>query len=207
MKKSIIFVLAVLVLTTIVMAFTGEKPKDVKGYAIGDIAEDFSLKNVDGRMVSLDSYSEAKGWVVVFTCNTCPWAKKYEQRLIDMHNISNKKGYPVVAIQPNDPAISGGDSFEAMQRRSKEKGFPFVYLFDEDQSVFPKYGATKTPHVFLLDSDKKVRYIGAIDDSPADASGVETNYVLSAIESIDNGESVKVTSTKAIGCSIKRSRS
>jgi len=173
------------------------------GYHVGDTAADFKLKNVDGKMVSLSDYEDAKGYIVTFTCNHCPYAVMYEDRLIALHNEYAPKGYPVVAINPNDPEVKPGDSYEAMQVRSKEKGFPFVYLIDEGQKVYPQYGATKTPHVYLLDAERTVKYIGAIDDSPKDEGEVEEKYLENAIQALEAGNDPDPSSTKAIGCSIK----
>jgi len=177
--------------------------KKTTGLNVGDIAQDFNLKNVDGTMVSLASIKDAKGYVVVFTCNHCPYAVMYEDRLIELHNKFAPQGYPVVAIMPNDPQVKPDDSFENMKLRSDEKGFPFVYLFDEGQKLYPMYGATKTPHVYLLDADRKVKYIGAIDDSPREASEVEERFLEAAIMSLQNGKNPDPAVTKAIGCSIK----
>jgi len=174
-----------------------------KGYHVGDTATDFSLKNIDGKMVSLADYKDAKGYIVVFTCNHCPWAVMYEDRLIELHNTYAPQGYPVIAINPNNPEVQPEDSFELMQKRAKEKGFPFAYIFDDKQTVYPEYGASKTPHVYLLDKDRVVQYIGAIDDSPRDASQVEEAYVSKAIEALKAGKKPDPKSTKAIGCSIK----
>jgi len=177
------------------------------GYKIGDVAMDFSLMNVDGEMVSLSDYPNAKGFVVIFTCNTCPWAVKYEDRIISLHEKLSKLGYPLVAINPNDPSLKPGDSFEAMKKRSDQKGFNFPYVFDKEQTVFPAYGATKTPHAYVLDKNRVVKYIGAIDDSPRDADAVEINYIENAIQSIENGKTPDPETTKAIGCSIKSKKS
>jgi len=173
------------------------------GYQIGDVATDFSLMNVDGNMVSLSDYPDAKVYVVIFTCNTCPWAVKYEDRIIALSKSLSEKGYPLIAINPNDPAMKTGDSFVAMKERAEEKGFNFPYIFDKDQTVFPVYGATKTPHAYVLDKDRVVKYIGAIDDSPRDADAVEINYIENAIQAIENGTLPDPATTKAIGCSIK----
>lgn len=177
-----------------------------KGYDIGDVATDFKLKNVDGNMVSLADYSEAKGYIVIFSCNTCPYVVAYEDRMIELHNAYNKKGFPVIAINPNDPEVSPGDSFEKMQERAKEKNFPFAYVFDEKQEVFPQYGATRTPHVYLLEKTKQgniVRYIGAIDDNFKDAAAVKDKFLENAIDAILNKKEVPVKTTRAIGCTIK----
>lgn len=173
------------------------------GYHIGDTAADFKLKNVDGKMVSLSDYEDAKGYIITFTCNHCPYAIMYEDRLIEIHNKYSALGYPVVAINPNDPEAKPADSFEKMQERSEEKNFPFAYLFDEGQKVYPQYGATKTPHVFLLDAKRTVKYIGAIDDSPRDDSAVEEKYLENAIDALIAGKSPDPETTKALGCSIK----
>lgn len=173
------------------------------GYHVGDKAEDFKLKNVDGKMVSLSDIPKAKGYIVVFTCNTCPYAKAYEQRIIDLHNKYASKGYSVVAINPNDKEVKPDDSYENMQILAKEKKYPFVYLYDETQEVAKRFGATRTPQVYLLDAEKTVRYIGAIDDNSEDAAAVQAKYVEDAIEAMGAGNPIATPETKAIGCSIK----
>lgn len=173
------------------------------GYNIGDTADDFNLKGTDGKMYSLASMGDVNGYVVVFTCNTCPYAVMYEDRLIELAGKAKELGFGLIAINPNDPAVQPGDSYEKMQVRAEEKSFNFPYVFDEGQTVFPKYGATKTPHVFLLDKARTVQYIGAIDDNARDAGAVQVNYVVKAMEAINNGAKPSPSSTKAIGCSIK----
>ena len=174
------------------------------GLHVGDKAPDFSLKNIDGSYYSLKNMDDVKGYIVTFTCNTCPVAVLYEDRIIDLHNEYADKGYPVIAINPNDPDVKPGDSFDNMIMRAKEKDFPFLYLFDEDQKVYPAYGATKTPHVFLLDKDLTVKYIGAIDDNSRDASAVTETFLTDAIDALLKGAEPNPSSTKAVGCSIKK---
>lgn len=176
------------------------------GYNIGDYVSDFNLKNVDGDMISLADFEEAKGFIVIFTCNTCPYAQKYEQRIIDLHERFSKQGFPVIAINPNDPIKSSGDSFDKMQTRATEKNYPFPYLQDEDQKIAKNYGATRTPEVYLLakHNDKlKLIYTGAIDDNYRDPKAVKVNYIQQAINSFEQEEEIKETKTKAIGCTIK----
>lgn len=182
----------------------GMKKDVAPALEVGDIAPDFELKGVDGKMMSLADYKDAKGYIITFTCNHCPYAVMYEDRLIELHDAMALKGYPVIAINPNDPEAKPEDGFEEMIVRAKEKGFTFDYLFDDGQKVYPQYGATKTPHVFLLDKDRKVRYIGAIDDSARDAKAVKKKYVEMAIEALEKGEDPNPAFTKAIGCSIKK---
>ena len=175
------------------------------GYEVGDIATDFSLKDVSGNQVSLSQFNDAKGFILVFMCNTCPFSIANEERILALDKKYKSVGFPVIGINPNNPVVSPGDSFEAMQQRAKEKNFTFPYLFDEEQQVYPQYGATKTPHVFILkkDNDLVVKYIGAIDDSVRDSETVTEKYVENAINSLLSDEDIKTTSTKAIGCSIK----
>lgn len=179
-------------------------PTTHSGLHIGDKAPDFSLKNIDGEYYSLSDVANIKGYIVTFTCNTCPVAVMYEDRIIDLHNKYADKGYPVIAINPNDPDVKPGDSFEEMIVRAEEKSFPFLYLFDEKQKVYPAYGATKTPHVFLLDANLVVKYMGAIDDNSRNASAVTETFLADAIDALIKGEKPNPSSTKAVGCSIKK---
>lgn len=176
------------------------------GYEIGDKVENFKLRNVDNTWVSLSDYKDSKGAIVIFTCNHCPYAKAYEDRIMELDKKFAPIGFPVIAINPNDPAAYEEDSFENMQKRSKEKGYSFPYLFDEQQKVYPVFGATKTPHIFVLSNERgnwSVEYIGAIDNNYKDASEADEKYVQDAIQALLAGNKPEVTETKAIGCSIK----
>ncbi|MFW6275955.1 MAG: thioredoxin family protein [bacterium] len=196
MKKLMIFV----ILTLFSVSIYGQ------GYEPGDEARDFRLKNVDNSMVSMADFPDAKGFIVIFTTNHCPYAVAYEDRIISLDEEYKEKGYPVIAINPNDPDAYPDDSFENMKVRANEKGFTFPYLFDETQAIARSYGATHTPHVYLVSKETGkliVKYIGAIDDNYQDVSAVEENYVANAIASLEAGKSVSPKKTKAIGCSIK----
>ena len=176
------------------------------GYKIGDNIKDFSLQNIDGKKVSLVDYKDSKGFIITFTCNHCPYAMAYEDRILALNKKYAKAGYPVIAINPNDAIQYPEDNFEAMQVRAKEKKFNFPYLYDESQNIAKQFGATKTPHVFIVqkEGDKLVvKYIGAIDDNWEKAADVKEKYAESAIDALLAGKPVATTSTKAIGCSIK----
>ncbi|HLU50671.1 MAG TPA: thioredoxin family protein [Flavobacteriaceae bacterium] len=204
MKKQIYTTLLFSFVMLIILGFTSFSAHE--GYHIGDKADDFSLKDVSGKMISLADLPDTKGYIVIFSCNTCPFVVAYEDRMIELHNKYSSKGFPVVAINPNDPELSPGDSFEKMQERANEKKFPFFYVFDETQEVFKKYGATRTPHVFLLEKTTEgniVRYIGAIDDNHKDATAVQEKFLENAVDALLEGREVETTSTKAIGCTIK----
>ncbi|MBP2617368.1 thioredoxin family protein [Chryseobacterium jejuense] len=178
----------------------------VKGYEVGEAATDFKLKNIDGKMVSLSDFKTAKGFIVIFTCNHCPYAKKYEDRIIELDKKYKSQGYPVIAINPNDPNVQPEDGYQQMIERAKQKGFTFPYLVDEGQKIYPQYGATKTPHVFILQKENGkniVKYIGAIDNNYDNPSDVSEYYVQDAVNALLKGESVKMVKTVAIGCTIK----
>jgi len=192
------FLISGLLISGVMMAAAPLKP--------GDIAADFTLKNVKGEMVTLSEINDAKGFIVVFTSNTCPFARKYEQRIMELNKTFSNKGFPVVAVVSNDPGSSPADSYEGMQKVANEKKYSFQYLRDNNQEVAKQYGATNTPHVFVLSKsgDKlTVEYVGAIDNNVDNPSDADKKYVEDAVNSLLNGERVKITATKAIGCSIK----
>lgn len=192
-----------LITTIVLITITSISAFTQTGYKIGDTAIDFKLKGTDNKMHSLADIKDAKGYIVIFTCNHCPFSIAYEDRIIALQAKYKEKGYPVIAINPNDPDVNPDDSFDKMKVRAKEKGFNFPYLFDEGQKIYPQYGATKTPHVFLLDKNRVVKYIGAIDDSARDAAAVEVKYLENAIDALLAGDTPNPATTKAIGCSIK----
>jgi len=202
------FIVSALVLLMFLMPALGQQMKKTsehKGYKIGDVATDFRLKNVDNKMVSLSDFKSANGFIVVFTCNHCPFAKAYQDRVIALNEKYASKGYPVIAINPNDPKLEPIDSFEGMQQRAKEKGFKFPYLFDDGQKIYPQYGASHTPHVFVLNKENGkniVRYMGAIDDNYANPKDVSHKYVEAAVDELLAGKPVAQATTVAIGCSI-----
>ncbi|WP_338068091.1 thioredoxin family protein [Leeuwenhoekiella aestuarii] len=176
------------------------------GYDLGDAVSDFKLQDVSGKQVSLSDFPDAKGIIVVFTCNTCPFALANEARILALDQKYKSKGFPVLAINPNSPELKAGEDFEAMQARAAAQGYTFPYLYDESHTVYSQFGATKTPHIYLLNREENelvVRYIGAIDNSVRDASTVTKRFVEQAVEALLNAEAVEPAITKAIGCSIK----
>lgn len=197
MKQISIFFLSLFL--GLAMAFGG-------GYTTGDKATDFSLKNVDGTMVSMADFADAKGFIVIFTCNHCPYSKKYEDRILALDKEYKDKGYPVIAINPNDPVKQPEDSYPLMQERAKEKGFTFPYLFDESQEYARIYGATRTPHVYVLqkvEGDLIVKYIGAIDNNVKSEELADEKYLEDAVDALLADNDPPITHTKAVGCSIK----
>lgn len=205
-KVNSVLVAVVFILATAFTTINNNSDTLADGYKVGDIATDFSLRNIDGKKVSLSDYKEAKGFIVIFTCNTCPVSVRNEDRILALDKKYKELGYPVIAINPNNPALQPGDSYELMKVRAKEKGFTFPYLFDEGQKIYPQYGATSTPHTYVLQKVKeglKVKYIGGIDDSSRNASNVKVKHVENAVDALLAGKPIEVTTSRAIGCSIK----
>ena len=177
-----------------------------QGYKPGDKARDFSLKNVDGKNVSLADYTNAKGFIVIFTCNHCPYAVAYQDRINALNVKYAVLDYPVIAINPNDSTAIPIDSYSNMQARAKEKGFTFPYLVDGTQEIAKTYGAAHTPHAYVLQKVNGaliVKYIGAIDDNTYNESAVKQKYVELAVDALLAGKDVTISFTKAIGCTIK----
>ncbi len=195
------------IFSMIILMFAGILMLQAQAYQVGDEAANFNLKNVNGEMISLYDYNEAsKGAIVIFTCNHCPYAIAYEDRIIELDQEFRKKGYPVIAINPNDPVLQPADSYEKMIERADEKQFPFPYLIDEKQEIYKIYGAKRTPHVYVLNKENNkfiVSYIGTIDDNYKDANAVEKKYLADAVNALINGEKPDPDFTKAIGCTIK----
>lgn len=208
MKKNLLIGLGVLAVVSIAFVSV-DKTQSVQtegGYQVGDKSVAISLKNVDGNTVSTADYQDAKGFIVVFTCNTCPYSKMYEQRIESLHVKYATQGYPVLAINSNDKTVQPGDSYEEMVKLAAEKNYSFPYLYDDTQQIAKTFGATRTPHIYLLSksgNDLKVAYIGAIDNNSKDADAADTKYVEDAVNSLLKGETIKTDNTKAVGCTIK----
>ena len=172
---------------------------------IGQKGPDFTLAGTDGKVYSLATLKDAQAVVLVFTCNHCPVAQAYEDRVIELAKSYKEKGVSVVAISPNDPEIVPQDSFENMLKRAEAKEYPHPYLYDADQSVAKAYGATCTPHVFVLDQERKLAYTGAIDDSD-NARRVREHWLKEALDALLAGKTPDRAVTKQRGCSIKWTR-
>lgn len=178
-------------------------------YKVGDKVEDFKLKNTMGKYVSLADYADAKGFILVFTCNTCPFAQKYEKRIIALNSKYSGKGYPVVAVNPNSVDMKPGDSMDAMKERSMDKKYGFAYLKDPSQEVARRFGAERTPEIYLLDKKDDGLYLvytGTIDNNVDDPSKADKHYVEEAVDALMAGNTIQLAETKAVGCTIKWSK-
>lgn len=189
----------------------GQTKNPTKPLAIGSAAPDFTLPGVDGKDYSLASFKDAKLLLVIFTCNHCPTAQAYEQRIIDLHRDYAPKGVALVAISPNDDAAvrldelgytDVGDSFADMKLRAEERKFAFPYLYDgATQETSRAFGVLATPQVFLFDAARKLRYVGRIDDS--DVKQITSHDTRNALDALLTGKPVPIEQTRTFGCSTK----
>ena len=169
------------------------------------MVDDFKLRNVDGHFISLKDFPDAKGFIVVFTCNHCPFAKLYPPRLNDLNQKYKKKGFPVIAISSTDTVVYEDDSYDLMVAKARNEHFNFPYLQDNMQTVARNFGAQKTPHAYVLwktGNKYIVKYNGAIDDNGAEPEKVTHHYVADAVDELLAGKPVSVKETKSIGCRI-----
>ncbi|MBP7050169.1 MAG: redoxin domain-containing protein [Phycisphaerae bacterium] len=210
---SILAVVAISSATAVRAVASASAPEPIQTLGIGAAAPDFALPGVDGRTHKLSEYSRAKVLVIVFTCNHCPTAQAYEARIAKLAADYRNQGVALVAISPNDPLAvrldelgytDVSDSFEDMKIRAKDRGFKFHYLYDGDkQEVSKAYGPVATPHVFVFDADRKLRYVGRVDDNERDPNAVKSHDARNAVEALLAGKPVPVETTRPAGCSIK----
>ena len=161
------------------------------------------MKSVAGKDVTIDGVKGEKGTLVVFTCNACPWVKKWEERIVKLGNEATAMGIGVIAINSNDPKVNAEDGFDVMKTRAKERGMKFAYAYDATSGVARAFGATRTPEAFLFDANGKLVYHGTIDDNADNAAAVKETYLNDAVNAVASGKSVAVAETKALGCGIK----
>jgi peroxiredoxin len=203
--------LTIAVLALITLTGTAADPPGLKTLAIGSDAPDFQLPGVDGKTYSLKDFAAAKVLMVVFTCNHCPTAQAYEGRIARLCADYRDKGVAIVAISPNNPAAVRldelgytdlGDAFEDMKIRAKDHQYPYPYLYDgETQATARAYGVLATPHVYIFDAERKLRYVGRFDDS--EVKVVKSHDAKNAVEALLAGKPVPVASTRVFGCSTK----
>ena len=201
--RSSVPALLVLLLATGSIAVAGEGAATTLAIGASAPMADTKMKNVDGTELSIQAMTGQKGVLVIFTCNECPWAKAWEERIVALGNASGARGVGVIAINSNDPVFAPGDNFEAMQRRARERGMQFPYVVDVGSKVAKAFGATRTPEVFLFDASGKLVYHGTIDDNAKEPDKVKVSYLKDALDAVAAGQPVPVAETKALGCSIK----
>ncbi|MFW6275347.1 MAG: thioredoxin family protein [bacterium] len=196
--------LLVLLITTVTLSGFAADSKDK--LKIGDKAThtDLEMKDVSGKMVSIDDVKKDNGVLVLFSSNTCPFVMRWEERYLDAKKWADKNNVGMIVLNSNYHNRDGVDSFEAMKEKADDKGYNFYYVVDKDSRIANAYGGQTTPHAFLFNGDGELVYKGAIDDNYKSADQVSQAYLKDAIKSLGNGEKVAVTETEPIGCSIKR---
>ncbi len=213
MKKIFKYLYQMLIVLIIIISVSWSSAAEIKTLEIGESAPDFNLPGIDNKNYSLKDFADNDILVIIFTCNHCPTAQSYEDRIIKLVNDYRDKSVAVICISPNDPQAIRldelgytdlGDSFGEMKIRAKYKGFNFPYLYDgENQITSRAYGPVATPHVFIFDKDRKLRYVGRIDNTE---EGVKPNTIHDTRNALDEllaGKPVTVAKTKTFGCSIK----
>jgi len=199
MKTLLLF----LTMIATISAFAAESKDKM---SIGDKATytDVEMKDVSGKMISIDDVKNENGVLVLFSCNTCPFVMRWEDRYPEIKKWADKNKVGMIVLNSNYGNRDGADSFEAMKNKADDKDYNFYYVVDQDSRIANAYGGQTTPHAFLFNGDGKLVYKGAVDDNYKSADQVSQAYLKDAIKSLGTGEEVAVTETKPVGCSIKR---
>jgi peroxiredoxin len=184
---------------------TAATPEGPKALEIGKAVPmaDVKMVNVDGKSFSIADVKGAKGTLVIFTCNSCPWVKAWESRITELGNTYAKQGIGVIAINSNDTSVKPEDDMPAMKERAKTLGLAFPYVIDATSGVARAFGATRTPEAFLFDAQGKLAYHGAVDDNAHKPAEVTVRWLNDALSSTAAGKAVAVKETKSLGCTIK----
>ena len=194
-----------LFLVVVALGLLAQPAQAQEALAIGAAlpAADRTMPNATGSPTSLAQHMGPRGLAVVFWCNTCPWVRRYESRVLALANEFGPAGVGFVAVNPNDPVAFPGDNMEAMRGQAAEGNYPFPYLADQGSQVARAFGATRTPQIFLFNSEGTLVYEGTIDDSPSDAAQAQERYFHEALSRMIANEPIRVEKTKAFGCTIK----
>jgi thiol-disulfide isomerase/thioredoxin len=204
MRRAILFSAIAIVTGAAAAAWAGES---TGGLALGSkvpaAVAKTKMKNVDGKMLSLTDVAGKSGTLVIFTCNHCPFARDWEQRIVELGNSYAGKGIGVVLVNANDPTMHAEDGFDEMQAHAKNRGMKIPYVVDDTSAVARAFGASVTPEAFLFDKTGKLAYHGTIDDNRQDAAKVKARYLKDALDAVVAGKAPAVPETKGLGCSIK----
>lgn len=194
---------AAALIMTIVAAASAEEAPGALAIGKGAPKADVKMTNVDGKSISIAEAKGPKGTLIVFTCNSCPYAQAWQSRMAELGNTYSKQGIGVIAINANDPGVKPDDDMPGMQARAKMLGLTFPYVVDASSDVARAFGATRTPEAFLFDAKGKLVYHGAIDDNGREPEKVTARWLNDALAATVAGKAVAVAETKSIGCSIK----
>lgn len=207
MKRTSLMLLSAALAVLVLAAFTlRPAPTSPEGIDIGDAAPmtDIEMMDVSGEMMTLADAAGENGLLVLFSCNTCPYVLAWEDRYPDIAAQAEDLGLGMIALNSNTTQHDGVDSIAQMKKRAEEQGYSFPYVVDKNNVLADAFGATRTPEAFLFDSDMILQYHGAIDDNAQNADQVEHSYLLDAMNAMVAGETIDMTTTKSVGCTIKR---
>jgi peroxiredoxin len=165
---------------------------------------DIKMKDISGKEISLKEAAGANGTLVMFSCNTCPYVIKNQERTNTILAYATDKKVGVAILNSNEGQRAGDDSYEAMKTYAQKQGYKWYYAIDKNNEIADAFGASRTPEVFLFDKSGVLVYHGAIDDSPADASAVKREHLKNAIDEMVGGKDISVKTSRSIGCGIKR---
>ena len=207
MKTKIMLSVAVAAMMFAPAAVNAQKQDKIQSIAIGTQLPSATekMRSVDGKDITLKGATTKNGLVVMFSCNTCPYVLKSQERTIEVMKFAKEKGVGMVIINSNDAKREDDDSFEAMKKYAKSQGYSAPYVVDEGSKVADAFGANRTPELFLFDKNGKLVYKGAMEDNPSNPSESKVMYLQNAITNMMAGKPVDPNSTKSVGCSIKRS--
>ena len=188
------------------VAFTSVAAQDIEQLPLGSTLPlgDVSMEDISGRNLTLNGVKGDNGLLVVFSCNTCPWVIKWEDRYPVVQEIAAANDIGMILLNPNEDYRDKGDGMDDMILHAEKAGYDLPYVLDKNHRVADAFGASRTPHVYLFDSEDKLVYVGAIDDNANSAEDVEEFYIKDAIEQLSAGQPITTASTKSIGCTIKR---
>lgn len=204
MKKT--YALLIPALTLVIMAFSANVENEIKELELGVTAPmmEYKMADISGQSLSLADVKGENGTLVIFSCSTCPWVRAWEDRYLMAGELSKELGIGMIVVNPNEAIRNEGASLADMKKRAEEIGYNFPYVLDKDHQLADAFGATRTPHVYLMDKNNVLVFVGAIDDNSRDASGVENHYLADAMKALANGGTIKNAHTRALGCTIKR---
>ena len=188
------------------VAFTSVAAQDIEQLPLGSTLPlgDVSMEDISGRNLTLNGVKGDNGLLVIFSCNTCPWVIKWEDRYPVVQEIAAANDIGMILLNPNEDYRDKGDGMEDMILHAEKAGYDLPYVLDKNHRVADAFGASRTPHVYLFDSEDKLVYVGAIDDNANSAADVEEFYIKDAIEQLSTGKPITTASTKSLGCTIKR---
>lgn len=178
----------------------------IKEMTIGSKAPlvDHKMQDISGRSLSMGEVAQENGLIVIFSCNTCPWVMRWEDRYPDIYQMARNNKIGMIALNPNEDYRDRGDGMDDMIKHARKAGYDFPYVLDKDHVVADAFGASRTPHVYLFNGDMELVYVGAIDDNANDAASVKDYYIKDAMDQLISGQELSRPNTKSLGCTIKR---